>query len=99
MLILLSTPSFQRYQKESGCRCIIEQYLVAAVVYAQGILDNNQKMKQGVSERFGMTNPQIAVFTGLPVPRTRITYNDIFYTFHGSLDYGVGFIKGRDVGK
>ena len=90
---------FDCQQKESGCRCIIDQCLVAAIAYAQGILESDEHMKQAISNRFRVKNPQIAVFTELPIPHTRITYNDTSYTFHGLLDYGIGFIKGRDLGK
>jgi hypothetical protein len=86
-------------QKEYGCRCIIAQYLSAAVVYAQGIIDKDDAMKRELSSRYNIKNPHIAVFTELTIPHTRITYGEVSYVFHGSLDYAVGYIKGRDVGK
>ena len=91
--------NLQLSHKESGCRCIIGQYLVAAVVYAQGIIDNDDRLKEDLSSRYNIKNPHIAVFTKIPVPHTCITHGDISYVFHGILDYGVGYIKGRDVGK
>jgi hypothetical protein len=56
-------------------------------------------MKGDLSSRYKITNPHIAVFTELPIPHTRITHGEVSYVFHGLLDYGIGYIKGRDVGK
>lgn len=98
---VLNIPCHSLYhpQKESGCRSIIHQYLVAAVVYAQGIIDKDPKIMESISNRFGVKDPQLAVFAELPIPPTRITHNDTFYDFHGFLDYGIDLIKGRDVCK
>jgi hypothetical protein len=77
---------------------VIDQYLLAAVVYAQMKIDEDQNLRHELFNTYLINNPHIAVFTELQVPHTRITCNGRSYVFHGFLDYGVGFIKARDIG-
>jgi len=77
---------------------VIDQYLLAAVVYAQAMIDSDENLRSELFDTYMITDPHVAVFTELQVPHTRVSYNGTSYVFHGSLDYGVGFIKSRDVG-
>jgi hypothetical protein len=45
---------------------------------------------------YKIMDPHIAVFTELPVPDTKIESGDVSYTFHGYLDYALGFISADD---
>jgi len=77
---------------------VIDQYLLAAVVYAQTKINKDQNLQHELFNTYLINN--IAVFTELQVPHTRIgiTCNGRSYVFHGFLDYGVGFIKACDIG-
>jgi len=85
-------------QKESGCRCVIDQFLLAAAIYAQQIIDTDMNIKDELYARYFIRKPHIAVFTELPIPKTNVSYNGVSYVFHGFLDYGVGLIKSGDQG-
>lgn len=89
-----------RSQKASGCRCIIDQYLLAAVAYAQQIIDNDKDLRKKLRTTYNIDKPHIGVFTEVPVPNTMIkcTGTGMSYTFHGFLDYATGFIHQRDIG-
>ena len=81
----------------SGCRCTIDQYLLAAVVYAQSLVDSCKQLNDSLSTRHTIKKPHIAVFREIYIPKTRITHGAISYVFHGVLDYALGFIGGRDI--
>jgi hypothetical protein len=96
-LCFVSTLTKSRLQKESGCRCIIDQYLTAALVYAQGIVKQDSNLKKTLEEEYRVEDPHLAVFTELQVPHARVEYNQVYYVFHGFLDYPVGFIRELDI--
>ncbi|KAK7678525.1 hypothetical protein QCA50_018397 [Cerrena zonata] len=85
--------------KEAGCRCIIDQYLLAAVVYAQEQIDTDKSLQSFLRMTYKIMDPHISVFTELPVPHTTITCDNgnVSYTFHGVLDYAIGFIEAADI--
>jgi hypothetical protein len=78
---------------------MIDPFLVAAVIYAQTILDQDVAVKDGVVKRYKISNPYVAVFTEVPIPYTKVRCGNTSYTFHGVLDYGVGFISTKLKGK
>ncbi|KAF8508593.1 hypothetical protein BU17DRAFT_99676 [Hysterangium stoloniferum] len=78
---------------KSGARWLIDQYILAAVTYAQDIFDNDEQLKQEMDHKYRIDAPLIAVFPGLPIPFTTITCGNNSHTFHGVLDYGIGFIS------
>ncbi|KAF8336695.1 hypothetical protein F5887DRAFT_986646, partial [Amanita rubescens] len=78
---------------ESGARCMIDQFLVAGVIYAQTILDQNVAVRDDVVKHYKINNPYVAVFTEVPIPYTKVRCGNTSYTFHGVLDYGIGFIS------
>jgi len=84
--------------KESGCRCLIDQYLFYAIVYAQSIIDKDEGVRATLTDRCGFKHPHLAVFPELAIPLTRITceQTQATYVFHGLLDYGICFIKQQD---
>ncbi|KAF8516914.1 hypothetical protein BU17DRAFT_92279 [Hysterangium stoloniferum] len=59
---------------ESGARCIIDQLLVAGVIYAQAILDDDRhkSVRAEILKRHRINNPRVAVFTELPIPYTKL---------------------------
>lgn len=77
---------------ESGCRSIIHQCLISAVVYAQQCIDNDPQLKATLCQTYEIMDPHVAVFTDLPVPKTMIG-SDVTYMFHGFLDFALGFIS------
>lgn len=81
----------------SGCRCIIDQYLLVAVACAQDIIDNDIALADSLSKKYKILKPHIGVFTEHPVPHTTITCDNVSYTFHGVLDYAIGVIEKRDM--
>lgn len=58
---ILSTIHFQ---KKSGCRCIIDQYVLAAVLYAQSTISSDRALKKSLDSRYRTNDPHIAVFFG-----------------------------------
>jgi hypothetical protein len=78
---------------------MIDQFLVAAVVYAQNILDQDVAVRDVVFEDHQVDDPHVAVFAEVPIPYTKVRCGNKFYTFHGVLDYGVGFISATLKGK
>ncbi|KAF8522408.1 hypothetical protein BU17DRAFT_86961 [Hysterangium stoloniferum] len=70
-------------QMDSGVRCLIDQYILAAVTYAQTIFDSDEQLKQEMDRKYRVDVPHIAVFPGLPIPYTTITCGNNSYTFHG----------------
>jgi hypothetical protein len=72
---------------------MIDQFLVAAVIYAQTILIQDVIVRNDVVKRYKINNPYVAVFTEVPIPYTKVRCGNKSYTFHGVLDYGVGFIS------
>jgi hypothetical protein len=78
---------------------MIDQFLVAAVIYAQTILDQDVAVRDDVVKRYKISNPYVAVFTEVPIPYTKVRCGNTSYTFHGVLDYGVGFISTKLKGK
>ena len=92
-------PTFPQFQNESGARCLIDQFLVAAVIYAQSILDLDVAVRDDVFEHYQIDSPFVAVFTEVPIPYTKVRCGNTSYTFHGVLDYGVGFISTTLKGK
>lgn len=85
-------------QKESGCRCVIDQFLLAAAIYAQQIIDTDMNIKDELYAKYFIRKPHVVVFTELPIPQTTVNNNGVSYVFHGFLDYGVGLIKSGDQG-
>jgi hypothetical protein len=85
----------QLLQIELGCRCIITQYLTSAAVYAQKYIDEDPQLKSCLGKMYKIMelDPHIAVFNDLPVPDTKVASGDVSYTFHGNLDYALGFIS------
>ena len=80
-------------QSKSGARHMIDQFLVAAVIYAQAVLDQNEVIKAEIAERFDIDNPHVAVFTHVWIPDTKVQRGNTSYSFYGTLDYGFGFIS------
>jgi hypothetical protein len=80
-------------QEECGARCLIDQYVLAAVVYAQTILDSDEDLKQQMEQKYRVGDPHIAVFPELPIPLITVTCGNTLYSFHGVLDYGIGYIS------
>jgi hypothetical protein len=78
---------------------MIDQFLVAAVIYAQTILDQDVAVRDDVVKNYKINNPYVAVFTEVPIPYTKVRCGNTSYTFHGVLDYGVGFISTKLKGK
>ena len=78
---------------------MIDQFLVAAVIYAQTILDQDVAVRCDVVKHYKIKNPYVAVFTEVPIPYTKVRCGNTSYTFHGVLDYGVGFISTKLKGK
>jgi hypothetical protein len=76
-------------QNDSGTRCMIDQFLVAAVIYAQTVLDQNEVIKADIVKHFKIDNPYVTVFTKV----TKVQLGNTSYTFCGILDYRVGFIS------
>lgn len=66
---------------------MIDQFLLAAVIYAQNILDQDVAAGDDVAKRYGIEDPFIAVFTEVPIPYTKVRCGNASYTFHGVLDY------------
>jgi len=85
-------------QKESGCRGVIDHFLLAAAIYAQQIIDTDMNIKDELFAKYFIRKPHVAVFTELPIPKTTVSNNGVSYVFHGFLDYGVGLIKSGDQG-
>ncbi|KIY66592.1 hypothetical protein CYLTODRAFT_455205 [Cylindrobasidium torrendii FP15055 ss-10] len=86
------------FNKESGCRSLIDQYIFYAMLYAQNIIDTDDAVRQLLAARYNFKHPHVAVFSNLSIPSTRITHaqTGVTYAFHGLLDYGLCFIKSRD---
>ncbi|KAF5377857.1 hypothetical protein D9615_006731 [Tricholomella constricta] len=60
-------------------------------------IDSDENLRTEIINSYMVTDPHVAVFTKFQVPHTRVSYNETSHVFHGSLDYGVGFIKSCDV--
>ncbi|KAF8522409.1 hypothetical protein BU17DRAFT_86964 [Hysterangium stoloniferum] len=82
--------------KESDARCHANQYVLAAAIYAQTILDGDKQLKQEMDRKHGVDDAHVAVFPELTIPFTTITRCNNFYTFHGVIDYGIGYISDED---
>ncbi|KIL58574.1 hypothetical protein M378DRAFT_181226 [Amanita muscaria Koide BX008] len=82
--------------KESGCRCVIDQFLLAAATYAQQIINTDDRIKASLTARYFIRKPHVAVFTELQIPKTTVSHNGVSYIFHGFLDYGIGLIRSGD---
>ncbi|KAK7686122.1 hypothetical protein QCA50_010934 [Cerrena zonata] len=84
---------------EAGCRSIIGQFLIAAVVYAQEQIDTDSKLQSSLRRTYKIMKPHISVFSNLHIPHTTITCDsdNVSYTFHGVLDYAIGFIEADDI--
>ena len=78
---------------------MIDQFLVAAVIYAQSILDQNVSVMDDIVEKYEIGSPYVAVFTEVPIPYTKVRCGNTSYTFHGVLDYGIGYISTTLKGK
>jgi hypothetical protein len=66
-------------------------------VYAQSLIDSDEKLSRSLSVQYAIKQPHVAVFTEVAIPKTRITRASDSYVFHGILDYAIGFIPGREV--
>lgn len=89
MIFLLPVVYFDIKGKHThGSRYLVDQYLLAAVLYAQDIIN------KGIVSK--VNDPHVAVFTELQIPPTKITCGEKSYTFHGSWDYAVGMIEAMD---
>lgn len=78
---------------------MINQFLIAAVIYAQTILDQDITVRDDIFKHYKINNPYVVVFTEVPIPYTKVQCVNMSYTFHGILDYGVGFISTKLKGK
>jgi len=77
---------------------VISQYLLAAAIYAQQIIDTDMNVKDELSATYFIRKPHVAVFPELPIPKTTVSNNGVSYVFHGFLDYAVSLIKSGDQG-
>jgi hypothetical protein len=71
---------------------MIDQFLVAAIIHAQNVLDLDEAIKADIVKHFKVNQPYIAVFTEVPIGHTKVQCGNTSCTFHGLLDYGIGFI-------
>jgi hypothetical protein len=78
---------------------MIDQFLVAAVIYAQTILDQDVAVRDDVVNHYKINNPYVVVFTEVPIPYTKVRCGNMSYMFRGVLAYGVGCISTKLKGK
>ncbi|KAF8688701.1 hypothetical protein AX14_003437 [Amanita brunnescens Koide BX004] len=79
--------------KGSGAHCLVDQYILAAVIYAQSILDSDEMLKHEMDRKHKVSDPHIAVFPELQIPLTTVTCGNNSYAFRGVLDHGIGFMS------
>lgn len=87
-------------QPQSGSRCMIDQFLLSAVVYAQSIIDHDPQLKAQLCKRYRILDPHITIFTDVDIPDgVEIAYRETMFLFYGPLDYAMGFVNAKDVRK
>src|SRR5260221_8797585 len=47
------------FQKKSGCRCVIDQFLLAAAIYAQQIIDTDMNIKDELFAKYFIRKPHV----------------------------------------
>ncbi|KAF8907531.1 hypothetical protein CPB85DRAFT_836645 [Mucidula mucida] len=82
---------------ESGCRCLVDEYILTAVVYAQKIIEQDTVLTSTLRQTYHIMHPHIAVFSEQSIPQTVIACEDTSYTFYGTWDYALGYISVDDI--